>query len=53
MTVGAAVQIGAEGYHLARIDWRMVHCAAPLHLVGNQAVASVEEQDPELLRSLP
>ena len=35
--------------HLARINRRMVDRADLLHLVGDQLVALVEEQDTELL----
>ena len=37
---------------LARIDRRVVHRTRLLHLVGNELVALVEEDDPELLACL-
>lgn len=35
-------------HHFARIDRRVVHRAALLHLVEDELVALVEEQDAEL-----
>ena len=45
----AALSVERALHHLARIDRRVVDGAALLHLVGDQHVLAVEEQDAELL----
>ena len=47
-----ACSSSARLHHLARVDRRVVDGAARLRLVGQQAVAGVEEQHPELLDRL-
>ena len=45
---GARRHLQRPLHHFARIDRGMVHRAALLHLVENELVALVEEQDAEL-----
>ena len=47
--IGGRGQLQRALDHLARIDRRVVDGAGLLHLVGDQPVALVEEQDAELL----
>ena len=46
---GGGAQLQRAAHHLARIDRRVVDRAGLLHLVGDQRVARVEEQEAELL----
>jgi hypothetical protein len=50
---GGGVHLQRALDHLARIDGRVVHRAARLRLVGDQAVLAVEVEDAEHLRLLP
>ena len=45
---GARRELERPLHHLARVDRRMVDGSGLLHLVGDEGVALVEEQEPEL-----
>jgi hypothetical protein len=45
---GRGREFERAAHHLARIDRRVVHRAAALHLVGDQRVALVEEEDADV-----
>ena len=50
---GGGAEVEAPLYHFPRVDGGVVHRAARLFLIGDQAVAGVEEQHAELLDRLP